>query len=91
MPIGNQILEQDHTVRPAVLDDLETLADIWLEGQLPSAEACDTPSRQEIAAFYAQYLMQVENGPRIWVANTKDGRILGWQALLPNRPHPIQI
>jgi L-amino acid N-acyltransferase YncA len=84
----NNAVSSGHSIRPATADDLADIVDIWSEGQIIASELGVPPTRDQVARFYMQYLSDAERSPRIWVATTEIRTILGWQALLPNRPHP---
>ena len=81
---------QKITIRRACPTDVVLIAEIWAQGQ--QAATIREKTQAEIEAFYLPYLRDQRQQFGIWLAvETQAGQeqVLGWQALLPCRPHPL--
>jgi L-amino acid N-acyltransferase YncA len=75
----------DYCIRQARLEDAGTVAKIWVEGQ--RAMPVYIEERDYTDLFAAKISHQTDTFP-VWVAESAEGSILGWQALSPSISHP---
>ena len=76
-------------IRQANLNDLQEVARIWHEGQT-AATGVDTPPLTEEQLEYFRKRINDQNQTfQLWVVDSGEPALLGWQALSPMGNHPI--
>jgi L-amino acid N-acyltransferase YncA len=73
-------------IRPATIDDLQSVVALWSSGQKLSIGF--VPEEFNVEPYFEQILLTQGERFRIWVAIDSSGEILGWQSLMPCRNNP---
>jgi L-amino acid N-acyltransferase YncA len=80
-------MTSDHVIRRAVADDAEEIARIWAEG-VTFAANLTLRSDGGIVNFFKTRMPESGGKFGFWVLE-KQGKVIGWQSLLPFYPSPV--
>ena len=76
----------EYIIRQAILKDVEAVTRIWMEGSKKSLGFTIPDSDYE--RFFSKKISNQTDEFRMWIAEKKDGTILGWQSLFETRINP---
>jgi L-amino acid N-acyltransferase YncA len=74
-------------IRQATVDDLDAMIRIWEAGS-GQALGCELPSNLDCRSFFRQRIEGQNDCFKVWLEETPEGELTGWQSLLPFRNNP---
>ncbi len=77
-------------IRQACLSDLDAMVNVWKAGS-HQALGTELPKNIDYRLFFRQKIESQNECFKIWIEETPEGELMGWQSILPFRNNPAVL